>query len=436
MGRARGVQPSEWRQHGTLLIPSIAGISLVSVHGYSLGVMMGPLEQEFGWSRAQISAGGLIISFLSLLFSPFVGAVIDRVGPRAVAITGVIAYSVMLAWLSTISADIGSWWLHWSLLGLASTIILPTVWTAAVNSVFIVNRGKALAITLLGTGLSATFVPSLASALIDRFGWRGAYVAMAAIIGGVVLLLVLTLFHGAPRQGRSGNAGRAAAAGSALAGMTAREGFRSPTFLKLALAVFIFGVTCLALTVNAVPVLESRGLDRTAAAGIAGLLGIGSIVGRLGGGFLLDRFNAGKVAAVSVLAPIVSIVLLLALPGSDLAAGAAMLLLGLALGTEVDACSYLAASHFGMRAFGSLFGTINGIVAFGSGMAPVVANHVYDLAGSYDPVLWATIPLCAIASLLFLSLGSYPDFSESPAPMAGEDPRIVSSMSADEAWRA
>ena len=402
--------PSEWRLHGSVLIPSVAGISLVAVHGYSLGVMMGPLQAEFGWSRAEISAGAMIISIIALLFSPLVGTAVDRFGPRPVAITGVVGYSFLLALLSTASSDIGSWWLRWAVLGLASTIILPTVWTAAINSRFVLNRGKALAITLLGTGLSATFVPLLASFLIDWVGWRGAYIVMAAVTGGITLALVLIFFYGAGERRPRNSA--TAVPGITLSGFTAREGLRSPAFFKLAVGVFVFGITCLALTVNAVPVLESRGLDRSAAAGVAGLLGIGSIVGRLTGGFLLDRFNAGRVAAISVAVPIFSIALLLAVPGSTLAAGSAMLLLGLALGTEVDACSYLAARHFGMRSFGTLFGTINGFVVFGSGVAPVAANYVYDIAGSYDPVLWATIPLCAIASCLFLTLGQYPNFGD------------------------
>lgn len=419
-GDAGRVAPSEWRRHGTLLIPSIAGIALVSVHGYSLGVMMTPLEQEFGWSRAQISAGGMIISFISLLLSPFVGVAIDRLGPRPVAITGVIAYSLLLSLFATTTGDIGSWWLRWGVLGLASTIIMPTVWTAAINSVFVVNRGKALAIALLGTGLSATFVPSLASALIDWLGWRGTYVAMAAIIGGFVLLLVLIFFYGASDRHRRQTG---ASPVGVLPGMTAREGFRSPAFARLAIGVFVFGVTCLALTVNAVPVLEARGLERGAAAGLAGLLGIGSIIGRLGGGFLLDRFDANRIAAISVAVPILSIALLLLFPGSNVAAGVAMLSLGLALGAEVDACSYLAARHFGMRSFGSLFGTINGIVVFGTGIAPVAANHIYDLAGSYDPVLWATMPLCAFAALMFLTLGAYPDFKKDATLSGAQGPR-------------
>jgi predicted MFS family arabinose efflux permease len=411
---------SEWRSHGTLLIPSLAGIALVSVLGYATGVMMGPLQREFGWSRAEISTGTMIISFVSVLLSPVVGAAIDRFGPRWVAILGVCAYTALLAWLSTATADIWSWWLRCAVLGVASTIILPTVWTAAINGVFIVNRGKALAVALLGTGVSATFVPSLTNALIERLGWRSAIVALALGAGGLVLVLVLVFFRNKAAAHSGWTPSKTPIA--ALPGMTVREGLYAPAFFKLMAGVFIFGVSCLALTINAVPVLEARGLDRGAAAGVAGLLGIGSIIGRLGGGFLLDRFDAGKIAAVSALAPVVSITILLALPTSDLTSGLAMLMLGLALGAEVDSCSYLAARHFGMRSFGTLFGTINGSVVFGTGIAPVLTNYVFDVAGSYDPVLWATIPLCAFSSVMFLTLGRYPDFAQPPEAQVERSP--------------
>lgn len=407
MNAAERISPNEFRQHGAMLLPCVAGIVLVSVHGYSLGTMIRPLEEAYGWSRAEISAGGMIIACVSLFLSPFVGGVIDRAGPRLVAIAGVISYALLLAFLSTATGDIWSWWLRWGLLGLASTMILPTVWMTAINSRFEVNRGKALAIALLGTGLSAALVPSLTSALLDHLDWRQTYLALSAIVGGAELVLVLIFFYGATARRAGGKAGAPVAV---LPGLTGAQGVRSAAFSKLAVGVFVFGVTSLALTINAVPILESRGFERSAAAGIAGLLGIGSIVGRLGGGFLLDRYEARKIAAASVAAPILSIALLMVSGGNAWLCAVAMLLLGLSLGAEVDACSYLSARHFGMRAFGKLFGTINGCVVFGSGIAPVVANYIFDVTGSYDAVLWGTIPLCLFASALFLSLGCYPEF--------------------------
>jgi predicted MFS family arabinose efflux permease len=170
----------------------------------------------------------------------------------------------------------------------------------------------------------------------------------------------------------------------------------------------VFSVTICALTTNSVPVLRGLGHDPIAAADTAALLGFGSIVGRIAGGFLLDRFDARKVAAISVAAPVVTTVLLIAGGEDRLVASCAFLFLGLAVGAEVDACAYLAARHFGLANFGALFGTINGTMLLGNGLAPFAANYVYDITHSYAPVLWVQLPACLIAAALFLTLGRAP----------------------------
>ena len=138
----------------------------------------------------------------------------------------------------------------------------------------------------------------------------------------------------------------------------------------------------------------------------AALLGFGVLV--LVGGFLLDRFDAKKVAAVSVACPVFTALLLLYAGESQPVAMTAMLILGLSIGAEVDSCAYLAARHFGLANFGALFGTINGLMLLGNGLAPFAANWIYDITKSYDIVLWAQIPSCLIAAALFLMLGKYP----------------------------
>ncbi len=83
-------------------------------------------------------------------------------------------------------------------------------------------------------------------------------------------------------------------------------------------------------------------------------------------------------------------------------------IIGLSVGAEVDACAYLAARHFGLRNFGALFGAINGVMLFTNGLAPMIANYVYDVTRSYHIFLWSTLPLCSAAAILFLSIGAYP----------------------------
>jgi len=325
-----------------------------------------------------------------------------------VSLAGVPLFCLAFAMLATANGNIWNWWMLWLLLALGNMLILPTIWTSAINSRFDANRGKALAFALCGTGLAAFILPPVTTRLIAAYGWQHAYVGLATAGMLIVFPLSVLWFHSAPRAITASQASVAPARGKLRAEM------RSPSFLKLLGASTVFSVTICALTTNATPVERALGHDAIAAADTAALMGLGSVAGRIAGGFLLDRFDARKVAAISVAAPIVTAMLLLAGGQDRLVASGACLFLGLAIGAEFDACAYLAARHFGLANFGALFGTINGLMLFGNGLAPFAANLVYDVTGSYSSVLWAQVPACLLAAALFLALGRYPDAAARP----------------------
>lgn len=394
----------EWRDHGHIIPACIAGMMLVAIHNYTLGVMIHPLEQEFGWSRAQISIGPLMPSLAAVVMAPVVGLAVDRYGPRRIALFGVPFFSGALALLSTAS-DIVSWWGLYALLGVATMFIFPMVWTSAISARFNRNRGLALAIALAGTGISAALMPVVATWLLDEQGWRGAYVSIGILCFAVAFPLVFFLFDRHDQRRPLPNASFAVVADRTAA----RAQMVSKRFMLLALAAAVFSLALCALTTNAVPVLLAEGFDAMTAATIAGVIGIGTITGRIAGGFLLDRFDGRYVAALSVVAPTITAAILLGTQGSQEGATVACLLLGLAAGAEYDACAYLTARYFGTQNFGALFGLIAGIVLFTNGVAPALSNHVYDLVKTYDPVLWALMPMFALAAVLFLALGKYPE---------------------------
>jgi len=417
----------EWRKHWTVIVPCFLGIMLISAHGHSLGVMIRPLEQEFGWPRAQISAGFLFISFMSLLFGPLVGRAADRLGARRIGMFGILFYCSMLACLSLANSSIYSWWGLWLLVALGSMTILPVVWISVINGYFFLSRGLAMAIALSGTGMGAAIWPFLTNTLVDMLGWRMAYVSLAAISAGICFPITWLLFREAgtrappPARRTATLAGRPAPATSP--GPTVRAQLASARYLKLSATAIVFSIASCALTNNFVPVLIGEGLSPTAAAATAGLLGIGSIVGRIVGGFLLDRLDGNKVAAASVLLPIVPTSILLLTDHSQGWSAIACLIMGLSVGTELDCCAYLAARHLGTRNFGTLFGAINGMLLFGAGLGPLGANAVFDATRSYDLVLYALLPLFVVTAALFLSLGSYRHLDpETGLPMAGTEP--------------
>lgn len=398
---------SEWRAGWPVVLASFGGSALASTYAYTMGVMIAPIEAEFGWSRAQITSGFFIISLFSVTLSLFMGMVIDRIGPRRIAILGVLLYGGALALLSQATQSIYVWWGLWSLVALGILCVKPTVWVVAVSSLFVVSRGLALAVVLSATGFVSFLMPTVALLLLKAFDWRMTFIALGAGGALLVLPLVLLFFTSPADRGRSDTAKQAAAV-VPRAGMTLREGLLSRNFALLAAGGFMFSLASVALTLNMVPILTGSNLAVEAAAATAGAIGIAQIVGRLSGGYLLDRFNARVVAAISVLLPIVTCTLLLAFPGEGWAALVAVVMLGLATGAEMDAIAYLSARLFGLRNFAALFGAFFGIVTLGFGLGPMLANAVYDSTGSYDPVLWMVMPIVVSVALLFLLIGPYP----------------------------
>jgi MFS family permease len=413
----------EWRRYWPLVAATAAGMSLASLITTLVGVMMGPLEQEFGWTRAQISSGPFIISILSLFLSAPAGYVIDRFGARRIGILVVLAQCASVALLSTVTADLWSWWAVWTLFALAATAT-STVWMLPVSTWFAASRGMAIAITISGTGVTAALAPLIADYFVENHGWRAAYLALAAIWGAVTLPLVLSFVPGqggAPGRMASG----AAAPPRASTGLTPRQGLSSPALYILLFASLCGTLAGVALLMNLVPILIASGLARPDAVKVAGLIGLASIVGRITGGWLMDRISVRWIAVVAALSSVIFPIALLISPGVLSVAALTVIIHGLIGGVKMNAIVYLTGSHMGMRSFGLFYGAMSMAISIAAGLAPMLANHVYDATRSYEPVLWATVPGYLVAAVLFFLLGPPPNFTEDAPAKPAADPMGV-----------
>lgn len=402
---------SEWRDGGAVAFSAALGMGVAVVHLYSLGVFIQPLEQAFGWSRADISAGPIVLSILFVICNPLVGLLLDRFSARVIALPGLLVYAGGLALLGAVSSSIWSWWGAWLLLGIGATCISATVWTLGVARRFDKSRGLAFAVVLAGTGLSSATMPALASTLIDMLGWRMAYVALGVMCIGIALPPVYFFF----RDTDAATPSRTPSPASPLPreGMHAREAFTSYRYWRLALATLFAVVGVLAMLVHFVPILYERGFERGSAVYIAGLIGGATIIGRLASGFLLDRIHGTWVGAVAFAAPAISCLLLMEHGNSLWLACASAIVLGLALGAEIDVAAYLTSRYFGLRNYGVLFGVINVVTKVGTGLGPLIAGMVYDRFGSYDSLFPVLIAMFLGSALLILSLGRYPQHTGS-----------------------
>jgi MFS family permease len=401
---------AEWRGFWFLPLAAALGYSTSVLHVYSIGPFIGPLQRDFGWSRAQISGGITVAAFISAIFCVPIGMLVDHIGPRRVALVGVLAMSAAFAMLGTTSGGTANWILLWCVVAVGTLWVQATVWTSAVASRFEASRGLAFAITLSGASVSATVFPVLATSLIGAYGWRTAFPAMGAIWAALVFPLLFLFFRGAHDGVRTERV--ATDEPRALAGMTLSEGLRSPTLYKLLIAGGLFAFTAIGALVHFVPILTDRGASPLRAAGIASLIGIFSIVGRLGTGALLDRFPGHLVGAAAFLLPIVASMLLLLDGSNPLSQSLAAAALGLTVGSEVDVIAYLAARHFGLKNFGALYGALVMALSLGTAFGPLAAGAVFDRYNSYAPFLMLTMLLMAAGALALVSLGPTPSAAE------------------------
>lgn len=411
---ASGDAGAEWRRFWLLPFVAALGYSTSVLHIYSMGPFFAPLAEEFGWSRAETASGMSITSIVGALACVPFGMLVDRLGPRRVGLIGALLMCGGVAMLGTATGDLRNWLLLWALLSIGTFGVQAMVWTSAVASRFESSRGLAFAITLSGASVAATAFPPLVTWLIENYGWRMGFVGLGGAWFVIVFPLLLLFFRGA-RDGQKKTSAASPASAASAHGLTFAEALKAPPLYILLLAGALFSFTAIAVMVHFVPILTDAGADPLAAASVAALIGIFSIIGRLGTGVLLDRFPGHLVGAGAFLIPIVGAGLLLLDGANPMYQAIAAAAFGLTVGSEVDVVAYLAAKHFGLRNYGALHGALVMALGLGTAFGPLVAGMVYDANGSYAPFLMLTIALTSVASLALVLLGP-PRLA--PAPQA------------------
>jgi len=404
---------------GLWILPFVAalGYSASGLHVYIVGPFMQPLNAEFGWSRAQISAGVTIVNFIAAAGAILLGILVDRFGPRRIGLIGVLSMSGSIALLSTANGTMANWIMLWVLIAVCSIPAQATVWTSMIVKHFDSARGLALAITLSGTALTAMVMPLLATWFIADLGWRAAFAGIGAIWALATFPAIFALFRS--RTDTRGASGPAVDRGPVLHGDTVRSALRKPAFYILFFCGGVFSLCVIGSVVHFVPMIMDGGASAVAAASSASLIGIASLLGRLGTGLLLDRFPAHVVGAVAMLLPVPGIACLLIADTGTFGHVAAALLIGFSLGAEFDLITYLAARQFGLANFGKILGALLCAVALGGSVGPMAAGAIFDSFESYRPFLVLIIGLMALCSAAMALLRPV----SVPWPAPGEPPQ-------------
>ncbi|MER3419730.1 MAG: MFS transporter [Chloroflexota bacterium] len=355
------------------------------------GVLIRPLEAEFGWRRGEISLALSLGLFTYGLAAPLSGRIADRFGLRAMtlgflSVAGVgVALAVLLQHL---------WQLHlfWGLIVGLGTGGIATVLSATVaNTWFQARRG--LITGILGGASSAgqlVFVPVLVW-VTAQWGWRAAVGLLATLLLGVVLPAALLLMRSRPADLglRPYGAGPATADAAALQPLTpVSVALRTGDFWLLALSFAVCGFTTMGLIgTHFIPHAVEHGFTETQAAGILSVIGGMNVVGTVVSGWLCDRFAPRKLLAAYYFFRALS---LLALP--FIRTVPLMSLFAVVYGFDyiatVPPTVMLTADRFGRRSVGTIFGWISFAHMVGGAVAASFAGAIHDAVGDYTVAIY------------------------------------------------
>ncbi len=378
-------------------------LSVGSLLIYVFGVFVRPLAGQFHWTRTQVASALVIGQFVVALSSPLWGFLIEHYGPRRVILPSIVGLSLAFASLSLLTPHLWQLYLLYGVFSLLGGGSSPIGYAAVLVRNFERRLGLALGLSLMGIGVGATVLPSLAQVFVGHLGWRSAYAA----IGLLTMVVTIPAALVATRNARL-PLPRRITERIAIAPLIWTRAFLVMSAVLMLIAIAVGGAFA-----SLVPMLVDRGNTPAAAARVAGLAGIAVIVGRGGIGWLLDRFNAARLLACVSLAVMTSVLLLIYAHGK-LAEACAALLLGSVLGAEVDFTAFLVRRYFGNAAFSRLYGIGFGLFALAIGIGPLLLGMSFDHTGGYTPGLLLFVGFSLLAALATFAMPPYSHPSEGP----------------------
>jgi MFS family permease len=403
------------RVHRAWWVAAVSFVAIVGAAGFRAtpGVLITPLQDEFGWSRGTISAAVSVNLLLFGLTAPFAAALMERFGMRrvvSVALALVAAGSGLTVFMRA------SWQLVlcWGVLVGLGTGSMALAFVATVTGRwFVARRGIVTGVlTAAGATGQLIFLPLLAR-LATSYGWRSAAVTVTVAALAVIPLVVWLLRdhpsdvglppYGATELAPPAPPGRGAA-GRAIGAL--RTASHSGAFWLLVGGFAICGASTNGLIgTHFIPAAHDHGMPETTAAGLLALVGVFDIAGTVASGWLTDRVDSRWLLGGYYLLRGLSLMVL-----PDLFAASPhpnmlvfILFYGLDWVATVPPTIALCRERFGADA-AVVFGWVFASHQIGAALAATAAGLIRDRLGTYDLAWYGAGGLCLIAALLSVQI--------------------------------
>jgi sugar phosphate permease len=376
------------------------------------GLFMVPLEAEFGWSRAVISASIAVNIALFGLIGPFAASVMDRWGLRRVVLAAIAVMATAVA-VSTRMTSEWQFFLLWGVLVGAGTGVTAMVLAAVVATRWFDER-RGLVMGMLSAANATgqlVFLPMLAR-VVEGSNWRSAALIVAAA-AAVVFVLVWVFMRDRPSDvgltpyGRAADAPPAAPAKSMAPLSALAFASRTRAFWVLAGTFFICGASTNGLIgTHLISACHDVGIPAMRSTQLLALMGIFDILGTTASGWLTDRYSARHLLFAYYSLRGLS---LLFLPATLLEGGMGLGVFAVFYGLDwiatVPPTVKLTTEAFGQENTGVIYGWIGASHQLGASMAAFGAGAIRTELGDYRVAFLIAGVLCLIAGASFLVAG-------------------------------
>lgn len=372
---------------------------------YAFSIFLAPLQRDFGWTRAELSAAfTLSIAFIAL------GVLVggrwqDRKGPAPVALTGALLFSAGI-FLSGFTRSLG--WLYACygvLVGFASGVGY-TCPLAVGMKWFPERRGMVTGLMVMGYGAGGAVIAPLAGLLVRLHGWRETF----AILGGAFLVVTTAgslLLRNPPEGWRPDGWAPPAGEGAfpALRDFSPGEMVRTAAFLRMWVAYALGTAAGLMVIGHLAPFAEGAGFSPRQAALSVGVLSVGNGLGRIGSGWLSDHIGRTRTLA-AVMGVTAALLFFESRVASPALLFGSVFLIGYCYGSQLAVFPSATADFFGVRNLGNNYGLL--LTAWGTAgiIGPMAGGKIFDATQSYASAFRIAAALAVLAALTIATVSA------------------------------
>ncbi|MDW7683810.1 MAG: MFS transporter [Bacillota bacterium] len=356
----------------------------------SFGVFLPVLREQFGWSATSISL--ILASFMLMqgLFSPRIGSMIDRHGPRKVIIAGIISFGATLGLISQMNAL----WQFAILYGFLGAIAYTTT-TLLTNAVLVSgwfneNRGLALGISMSGFPLGPLVITPLLTYFLLNYDWRTAILAAAGLVIFFLLPLTLLLLRDGPGHISIRNSlSKPGGMGLSASNWTLLTLLRDSRYRRLAGAYFTCGFSMALIMAHFHNFGQNIGFDLSTTAKVFSLMSLLAFLGTISSGKLSDVLER-KVVLSLIYFLRGTAFLIFAFAASLEVFYLGAILFGIFWTATGPLTSALSGECWGLESMGKTFGAVFLSHQIGASIGPILGGISFDTTGNYRWIFIAT----------------------------------------------